>query len=261
MSASSATTASSISSATLAPFQQFQMVFGRRCRDPRAPRPAGIEPRRLAVYEELLFNNITGFLDACYPVCRQLIGESRWRRLNRAFFRDWRSQSPYFRDIAREFLLYLAQAQHPLPAWFRDLTHYEWVELAVETSDAPCPPYARQGDLLHGQPLLNPTMFNLVYDWPVQRISAAYRPRKPQTTHLLVFRDAADVVRFAEINALTARLLQLLGEPSCTGALACERLDRENAAPSTPRAPSLHPHATAILDNLRQQGAILGVRT
>ena len=102
-------------------FQQFQRDFARRCRDPRAARPAGVPARRMAVYEELLFNNITGFLDACFPVCRQLVGEVTWRRLNRGFFRDWRSATPIFREIPQEFLTYLGGCTRPLPAWFRDL--------------------------------------------------------------------------------------------------------------------------------------------
>ena len=64
-------------------FQAFQHAFARHIRDPHhTPRPAGVPARRMAVYNELLFNNITGFLDACFPVCRKLIGEKRWRRLN-----------------------------------------------------------------------------------------------------------------------------------------------------------------------------------
>ena len=45
-------------------FQDFQRAFGRHVRDPRLfPRPAGVPARRMAVYNELLFNNICGFLD------------------------------------------------------------------------------------------------------------------------------------------------------------------------------------------------------
>ena len=67
-------------------FQDFQRDFGRHLRDPHhAPRPAGLPARRVAAYNELLFNNICGFLDACFPVSRELLGESRWRRLKLSF--------------------------------------------------------------------------------------------------------------------------------------------------------------------------------
>jgi hypothetical protein len=245
--------------ATLPAFQSFQMAFGRRCRDPRgAPRPAGVPARGMAVYEELLFNNITGFLDACFPVCRRLLGETRWRRLNRSFFRDWRSATPWFREIPREFLDYLAGAKRRLPAWFADLAHYEWVELAVDTSDAVAARHNRDGDLIAGRPLLNPTLMNLAYAWPVQRIGPAYRPRRPRAVRLLVFRDAADTVRFAEINDVTARLLDILAERQCSGGAACTQVAAELGHPSPSAVVA---HGAALLEDLRRQGAILGVRT
>lgn len=243
--------------APLPAFQQFQLAFGRRCRDPRAARPAGVPLRRMALYEELLFNNITGFLDACFPLCRQLIGDVRWRRLNRAFFRDGRSRTPWFRQIPCEFLRFLDHARHPLPAWFRQLAHYEWVELAVDTSAAPCPPHDVGGDLMRARPLPNPTLMNLAYDWPVQRVGPSFRPRKPAATRLLVFRDSEDVVRFAEVNEATARLMDLIAQHECTGEAACDMLARELG--QSPGA--IRQFGAGLLDDLRRQGAILGVRT
>lgn len=244
--------------APLPAFQQFQMAFGRRCRDPRAARPAGVPARRMAVYEDLLFNNITGFLDACFPVGRKLLGDTRWRRLNRAFFRDWRSGTPIFREIAQEFLRYLDSTRQPLPAWFRELAHYEWVELAVDTNNAATAAHDSDGDLMSGRPLINPTLMNLAYDWPVHRIGPDWRPRKPQPTKLLVFRDGTDSVRFVEINAATARLLTLIAEQGCSGAEACERLATELDEKS---AMAVRHYGPAILDDLRRQGALLGVHT
>jgi hypothetical protein len=225
--------------APLPAFQQFQMAFGRRCRDPRSARPAGVPPRRMAVYEELLFNNITGFLDACFPVCRAMLGDARWRRLNRAFFRDWRSHTPLFREIPREFLRFLDGCRQPLPAWFRQLAHYEWVELAVDTGTTS-------------------TLLNLRYDWPVHRIGPDWRPRKPVATYLLVFRDQGDSVRFVEANAVTARLVELLTAHGCSGIEAIERLASEMDEKS---AVAVRLHGPAILEDLRRQGAIPGVRT
>lgn len=241
--------------APLQVFQRFQMAFGRRCRDPRAARPAGVPPRRMAVYEELLFDNLTGFLDACFPVCRQIIGDRRWRRLNRAFFRDWRSHAPLFREISREFVRFLDGSRQPLPTWFRELAHYEWVELAVDTCAAAPPPHDPQGDLIQGRPLINPTLMNLSYEWPVHRIGPDWRPRKRQPTRLLVFRDAADSVRFAEINTATARLIDLIAAHGCSGTEAVERLADELPQES---AVAARLHAAAILGDLHHQGVILG---
>ena len=241
-------------------FQHFQAAFGRHLRDPHhTPRPAGVPARRMAVYNELLFNNVTGFLDACFPVCRAILGEVRWRRLNRTFFRDWSSQTPWFRDIPREFVRYLQgrTGGQPLPAWFAELAHYEWAELAVDTMEVAVPLHDTLGDLRSGCPLANPALLCLTYAWPVHRIGPAWRPRKPQTTHLLVFRDTDERVRFAEINPVTARLLELLAGEGINGEAACHQIAAELAHPD-PQA-VLAFGLTALAD-LRQQGAIIGTR-
>ena len=141
-------------------FQDLQRAFGRHIRDPRlSPRPAGVPARRMAVYNELLFNNICGFLDSCFPVCRATLGEKRWRRLNRSYFRDWPSHTPWFREIPREFVRYLNEAEikQALPAWFAELAHYgsdartggqpaKWVSGAQSKPDESCLPVAGARD-------------------------------------------------------------------------------------------------------------------
>ena len=65
--------------------QQFELT--RHLRDPHAsPAPAGIEERRLAVYRDLLFNNIEGLLAGNFPVVSELLGEQRWTALVRDFY-------------------------------------------------------------------------------------------------------------------------------------------------------------------------------
>ena len=61
--------------------------------------PAGVEARRMKVYNELLYNNTESFLLGCFPVLRRCLGERRWNRLVREFFRVHRSHTPYFRQI------------------------------------------------------------------------------------------------------------------------------------------------------------------
>lgn len=237
-------------------FQQFQHDFGRHLRDPRkAVRPAGVPARRAAIYGELLFNNLTGFLDACFPVSRKMLGERRWRRLHRAFFREARCWTPYFREIPREFLHWLPADAGP--AWLCELAHYEWVELALDVMDADMPPHDPRGDLLDGIPVLAPALMNLDYGWPVQRIGPDYRPRKPQATHLLVFRDASDAVRFIELNPVSARLVTLLQAGGHTGRSACLAVATEIGHPQ-PDAVAVH--GAQLLAGLHESGAVLGSR-
>lgn len=238
-------------------FQQFQHEFGRHLRDPRrAPRPAGVPARHAALYGELLFNNLSGFLDACYPVTRAVLGARRWRRLQRSFFREARCRTPWFREIPREFLDWLPAGSGP--AWLGELAHYEWVELALDVMDADVPPHDPHGDLLAGVPVLAPALMNLSYAWPVQHIGPDYRPRKPQPVHLLVFRDRDDLVRFVELNPVSARFVDLLLQGGRTGSDACRQVAREigHADPDAVLA-----HGVVQLEALRAAGALLGVRT
>ncbi|MDH5205103.1 MAG: putative DNA-binding domain-containing protein [Hylemonella sp.] len=238
-------------------FQRFQQAFARHLRDPHhAPRPAGVNARRMAVYSELLFNNVCGFLDRCFPLSRQLLGEARWRRLNRSFYRDWPLRSPLHRDICPEFVVYLrARAGERLPRWLPQLAHYEWAELAVDLMDVATPGHDPDGDLLHQPVALNPACMSLCFDWPVHRIGLGWRPRKPQATHLLVYRERDDAVRFMEINAVTARLLALLAEQPRTGEAACRKLASEL---QSPQPQQIVDHGAALLEQLRRQQVVLG---
>jgi hypothetical protein len=188
-------------------WQVFQLEFGRYLRDPAQGRlPEGVIARRAKIYEDLLFNNVCGFLNSCFPVCQKLITPEQWQHLSRSFYRDWRCHSPRFNDIPKEFLEFLASEQAPgLPyPWFWQLAHYEWVELAVDTFDETG---LAEQELTAGQVSINPSLHNLVYDWPVHQISPDSLPQQMQQTFLLVYRDQEDEVCFTEVNAATSALI------------------------------------------------------
>ena len=238
-------------------FQHFQHAMARHLRDPHhTPRPAGVPARRMAVYNELLFNNVCGFLDSCFPVCQQLLGPKRWQRLCRTFYRDWPSHTPWFREIPREFVRYLQNQTiaQPLPRWLAELAHYEWAELAVEVMDVAPEAFDAQGDLMARRVVLNPARIDIASPWPVHRIGPDWRPRQPEPTHLVVFRDVQHSVRFCETNALSARVLALLAQGH-SGQQALAQLAQEAAHPE-PQA--LIGFGAQLLDSLRTQGVILG---
>lgn len=240
-------------------FQAFQNAFARHLRDPHhTPRPAGVPARRMAVYNELLFNNVCGFLDSCFPVSRRVLGEARWRRLGRSFYRDWPLHSPLYREIPREFVRYLeARSGSRLPRWLPELAHYEWAELAVDVMEVAMPPHQPDGDLMQRPVQLNPALLSQAYAWPVHRIGPAYRPRQPQPTHLLLYRDADDTVQFTQVNPVTARLLALLASAPTTGEAACRQLAAELQHPAPEQ---LMAFGAALLDDLRRQHIILGTQ-
>jgi len=214
----------------------------------------------MKVYNELLYNNTESFLLGCFPVLRRCLGERRWNRLVREFFRVHRSHTPYFRQIPEEFLQFLQNEwsrPDDYPEWLLELAHYEWIELALGVSNRePEVAVDPDGDLLAGVPVLNPVLANLAYAWPVQRI----RPRarlKPETTCLLLFRDADDTVRFSALNPFSARLIALLEAGGKTGREALLQVAEESGHPDPDAVVA---GGVALLAGLRAQGAILGVR-
>lgn len=247
-------------------FIQKQLEFAAHIRDPaRNPRPADVEERRMAIYRDLFYNNVEGFVSSSFPVLRSLYEDLPWHRLVRSFFTCHRCRTPYFLEIAREFLHYLEHEhknESSDPPFLLELAHYEWVELALQIDDETVPAHDidPQGDLLTGIPVLSSLAWPLSYRYPVHRISRDFRPQEPgaEPAHLLVLRDRSDRVRFNEINAVTARLLALLREnQSHSGHALLLRIANElpHSNIDTVVAGGLQ-----ILEDLRRQDVVLGVR-
>ena len=195
--------------------QASQLSMARYLRNPgQYPPPAGIEPRRLRIYERLVYNNIEGFISGGFPVLRTLYEDAAWHALVRAFIDQHRCHTPYFLEISQEFLHFLMH-DYPLqaddPPFIAELAHYEWVELALDISEEVLPAPVALGDILAAPLQLSPLAWLLSYRYPVHRIGPAFRPTEAAApTYLVVYRDRGDKVGFIELNAATARLLELI---------------------------------------------------
>ena len=89
--------------------EQFD-AMARHVRDPAAHAgPPGIEARRLKIYRDLVYNNLDGLLAGNFPVIRSLHDEAQWQARVRDFYREHRSHTPLFTEIAREFIRHLEQ--------------------------------------------------------------------------------------------------------------------------------------------------------
>ena len=201
-------------------FQKKQYAFAAHIRDPEnKPAPAGIEDRRMAIYRELFFNNLLKLLSSTFPVLTKLHSREKWRSFIRQFMVMHQAQTPYFLEIPKEFLDFLEneyKAQDDDFPFLLELAHYEWVELALSVSeesndDLTVDP---EGDLLDGIPVKSRLAWPLTYRFPVHRISESYQPDDAgdQPTFMVIHRNRADELGFMELNPVTARLLELIGE-------------------------------------------------
>lgn len=198
---------------------EFQKAYGEYLRSPKEKRlPLGVPVRRSEIYENLLFNNLSGFVSNCFPVACSLFSELQWSEWTRRFFRDWRCDTPIFAQIPYEFVDFFAHEYTSLkaPAWLPELLHYEWMELEVDLDEAGELTMQNVQSNLLGGIISNPTLRCLAYEWPVHMIGQDFQPEYPEACFLAVYRNSDLDVRFTQLNATTYSLLSYIQQNSGT---------------------------------------------
>ena len=208
-------------------FKSKQLEFAAYIRDPENnPLPADVNGQRMAMYRELFFNNIEGFLSGNFPVLRKILNDQQWFALAQDFYAKHPCQSPHFSQIPEEFLDYLQNERdgsEDFP-FMLELAHYEWVEMALSIAKedvAACHPNPE--NLLNQVVALSPLAWPLAYQYPVHKIAPAFLPLEPpeQPTFLIVYRNREDDVNFIEITPITYRLLEIIQEQEQPVTEAC----------------------------------------
>ena len=247
-------------------FKQAQYEFAAHIRDPKSnPKPTDVEARRMKIYNELFFNNVEDFIANTYPVLKEITPENEWQKMIRDYFSNHLSHTPLFPEMPREFLKYLeTERNNPNdPAFMQELAHYEWIELALMTSDLDTDINWNKinidGDLLNNQPVMSPLAWPLTYKYPVQHISSDFLPQEPseQPVYLLIYRDDADDVHFMELNPITALLIQSINdENDLTTKQILENIAEQM---NHPEPNVVIQGGYQIIQDLKARGVILGI--
>ena len=147
-----------------------------------------------------------------------------------------------------------------LPPFVQNLAHYEWVELYLAYADEVIDwaHVESDADLLDAPLAFVPAIALLSYDYPVHQISPENIPTSSLEVpvSLMVFRDAEDVVRFIELNQITAALIedlqdgQLTARQALIGIASVMEFDDLDAVVD---------FGLEVLQDLKSQGVILGV--
>ena len=203
-------------------FKSKQYAFAAHIRDPEnVAAPQGIEDRRMAIYRELFFNNLSSLLSGMFPVIYKIHNRERWDHMIRQFMVVHKAETPYFLQIPKEFLAFLQDgyvADNDDFPFLAELAHYEWVELELSVSDAEdnLSGVDAAGDLLNGVPVISSVAAVYAYQFPVHRIAEDYLPLEvpEQPTYIAVYRKTNDEIEFMELNPVAARLMQMIQENS-----------------------------------------------
>jgi hypothetical protein len=249
-------------------FQEMQYAFAAHIRDPdNVAAPEGIEDRRMAIYRKLFFNNLYNLLGTMFPVLRKIHSDDRWRLMIRQFLQRHRAETPYFLQLPQEFLEFLqdeyemASGDHP---FLLELAHYEYVELAlaVSTDANELDNVNPDGDLLAATPVKSVLAWAFAYHYPVHQISPEFLPTEPaeQPIYLAIYRGSNDKVRFLELNAMTAGLLDAIENnmDNKSGEALLRTLAR---AIGYPDVDALIGHGAAALNEMRQLEILTGTQT
>lgn len=251
---------------TVPRFQLKQAEFTAFIRNPEHnPAPADVPHARIAVYAELMFNNIESFLSTNFPVIRTLLSDDAWLGLVRDFYAQHHSSSPYFAEIPEEFIHYLEnERQHSEDFPFLlELAHYEWVEMALSIAqEDPQLLDSRSVEHITEIPLaLSPLAWPLAYQYPVHQIAPTFIPsaKTGEYTLICVYRDANDDVKFLHLAPVTYRLLeQLQSTPGLTGLSYLQQLVEETQHPN----PEWLIHSgIQTFQDLAQKGIIIRAET
>ena len=239
--------------------QQQQFCDYLRDSQQHAP-PSDVAPERMAIYARLVRNNILMFLEKSFPVLHQIIAQSYWDELTRAFIRDWPLPSPFTRDVSREFVKFCQHQPHPnqAPPYLAAIAHYEWLELDLFQDPAPTPTddIDPQGDVLLAIPCLSPWIRLAHYDYPVHQLSAAHPHSEQGDYYFLLFRQTNFEVAFLQLNAISAHLIELLQHNvDACGAACLQTISQQ--FPQVP-ADAVTAGGQQTLQQWQQLGIILG---
>ena len=214
-------------------FQVTQRAFCAHMRDPDInAAPAAIEDRRLAIYRNLVFNNIESFLGSAFPILKSIINGEKWSQMVRDFISLHECQTPYFLKISEEFIKYLELNSEQYPLFMLELAHYEWVELALDVSQQDIPSHPpHEAHVLDDMALISPLAWRLSYRYPVHKMGPGYVEQELKDTDpltfLIVYRNRDLKVGFIESNAVTFRLLDIIESDALSGRAAILKLATE----------------------------------
>lgn len=170
-------------------------------------KSANFAPQRLGIYRRLVRNNTFGFIDRCFTEAVNHIEPTQWLNVKEDFVQQGNAHSPYFQDIAGEFLKFCQQHQ-AFSAQVLALMDFEQTQLLAEVAIADVPASFEWDN--HTVMQCSPAAFLREYD--VNFIQSDFQQFVPEATQVLVWRNSDFAVYYHTLNDLDYWLLAFLQE-------------------------------------------------
>ncbi len=198
-------------------FFSLQREFTRHLRDPgNVPAPASLDPDGLAIYTNAVIANMEVFMGDNYPRVKAVMAAEVFSAMVRDYTIRHESKTPLFVELPGEFLYYLEHLRDEPddPPFLYELAHFELLENLVSSDERRLDevPVNTGGDVMSAVPILNPTARLVRYAFAVHLIDVDNQPVEapPEPTFIVAFRDRANHYGFMDLNAATARTVELL---------------------------------------------------
>ncbi len=250
----------------------------------RLPALQGIEGKRIALYEELLFNTVLDTLQNIYPytyrlLCEEGDKESDWVALVEQYRRAYPNQSYKLMGAVCAFPEFLAEQGELISKYpfLPDLALYEWLEMVVlnlpDASQAIHLPGAvpAPAEWAEYAPAWNPATQLRQFSYHVPEILELFNQeadgrellesgdimKKP--VDILIYRDPKTMeARFFCLNGLTTRLIQLSSESGVSYEAAIARLQQDLPALRDIPTDVMIQQAGGLFQMCLQNGMLLG---
>lgn len=207
---------------------------------------------RWLLYRDLIRTALEDPLADTFPITRTLLEDaSAWTGCVEAFLASRTVSSPYYREVAPAFVVWLAASHWGQERWpfLLQLAHYEAVELEVlRAPDVPPPAGLHTEPALDRVAVLDPAARNLAYGFAVQLATVEAPEPPPACARLLCHRDREGVFRVLELTPPVSALLARSQDGQALGPALVELgADPDEAFP--------------LLRDFRDRGALQGFRS
>lgn len=175
----------------------------------REKNPAGYDSRRLNVYVRLVRNNTFGFIEKCFTETPAHLSPQNWDKAKEDFVKNGKAHSPYFQDIAGEFLQF-CQQNKIFDNAILALMQFEFDQLQAEVSTFQVP---AQFDITEDS-LMKCSEVCFIKEYPVDFLSMEFSQILEQPSQTIIWRNAQFEVYYQMLTELDHFLLTLLQERS-----------------------------------------------